>query len=123
MNVLITGGREFNDLAMMFDVIAEIHVLYSIDYLVHGNARGADKLADKVADELGINRIAFPANWTKFKLGAGHIRNKSMIDMIPIDLVIAFPGNNGTANMKTQADKREIDVIEATDIMKEIATK
>ena len=124
MNLLVTGGRDFNNLAMAFDVIAEIHTLYSISVLVHGNARGADTIADKVADTLGIDRIMMPANWVKYSRGsAGPIRNKAMLDILPIDMVLAFPGGNGTANMKQQATKRGITVIEAAVIFKEITTK
>ena len=117
MNLLITGGREFTDLELAFDTISHLNNLFPITYLIHGDARGADRLADKVADSLGIDRIKMPANWTKHKKGAGPKRNKSMLDLMTINLVLAFPGNNGTADMKRQATTRGIDVIEATELL------
>lgn len=117
MNLLITGGREFTDLPMVFDAIAKLNESIPIDYLVHGDAKGADKLADKVAKSLGISRIIFPANWDKFYKAAGAIRNRSMITMVSIDLVLAFPGGTGTADMKKQAETNGIAVIDAIDLL------
>lgn len=116
MNLLITGGRDFDDMELAFDAIAEIHRLYPISVIVHGNARGADKMADKVADTIGIDRIMMPANWVKHKKGAGPIRNRAMLDILPIDMILAFPGGAGTANMKTQAKDRGISILEATEL-------
>lgn len=117
MILLVTGGRQFNDLEMAFDAIAAIHEAMPISLLVHGDATGADTLAGDVAKEIGINVVKCPANWTKYKKGAGHVRNKFMLDMFEIDLVLAFPGGNGTADMKRQSATAEIDVIEAVDLI------
>ena len=118
MIVLVTGGRDYDDLEAVFDAIAMLHSVNEIEILVHGDARGADSLADKVADKLGIQRVKVPANWTKLKRGAGPIRNKLMLDLFEIDVVLAFPGDVGTANMKKQARDRDIDVIEALDLIR-----
>jgi hypothetical protein len=117
MIVLVTGGREFNDLGLVFDAIAAIHSQTEITWLMHGDAKGADSLADKVASEIGINRIKIPANWTKYGKAGGAIRNRSMIDLLQVDLVLAFPGGTGTADMKRQATAKGIPVIEALDLV------
>ena len=120
MILLITGGRDYGDVGAVFDTLVILQKTFDIDFLVHGGAPGADILADKVAKELGIDRIVFPANWKKYNKGAaGPIRNRNMIEMIPVDLVVAFPGGNGTANMKKQAAKKGIIVVDAIDILKE----
>jgi hypothetical protein len=117
MIVLVTGGRDFNDLAMAFDAIAAVHETTPISVLVHGDAKGADTLAGNVAKELGINVVKCPANWIKYKKAAGPIRNAFMLDMFNIDLVIEFPGGAGTADMVAQSRKRDIPVIPALDII------
>jgi len=117
MIVLVTGGRDFNDLAATFDAIATLHTTIEIECIVHGDAKGADTLADQVAEKIGIDRIAFPANWTKHGKAAGPIRNRHMLDRIGVDLVLAFPGGNGTADMIKQAQHRGIEVVQAIDIL------
>jgi len=117
MILLITGGRDVTDVGMVFDVIVATNEAMPISYIVHGDATGADSLADKVALNLGINRIKVPANWNKYHKAAGAIRNKDMLDLFDIGMVLAFPGGKGTANMVAQATKRDIPVVYATDII------
>ena len=117
MKVLITGGRKNANLDLALDSIALLHDEVDIDYIVHGDAAGYDTLADNVANELGIDRFKVPANWVKYSKGAGSVRNKTMLDTFPIDIVLAFPGRNGTADMVKQAIKRGITVIYAEDIV------
>jgi hypothetical protein len=117
MIVLVTGGRKYNNIGAVFDAIVALQNEVEIDYIVHGGAEGADTLADDVAKALGINRITFPANWTKHGKAAGPIRNGAMIKMIPVDLVLAFPGNTGTKNMKEQATRNGIEVIESVNLI------
>lgn len=57
--------------------------------LIHGNARGADKMAAEVAKELGWDVLAVPAEWDRYGRGAGHKRNQEMVKMKP-DLCVAF---------------------------------
>jgi hypothetical protein len=117
MIVLVTGGRDYGDIGTVFDALVSLNAENEIKYLIHGDAKGADTLADSVAKEIGISRIKLPANWTKFNKGAGSIRNKSMIDLFKIDLVLAFPGGTGTAHMKRYATENGIPVIEALDLI------
>lgn len=123
MIVLVTGGRNFgapHEKAMMFDVISHIHITYGIECIVHGDARGADTVADEIAKLMHIDRVIFPANWDKHGKAAGPIRNRSMLDRIKVDLVLAMPGGNGTADMVKQATKRNVDVIYAETLHQEI---
>ena len=43
--------------------------------------------------------LAFPAEWKKHGKAAGPIRNRKMLQDGKPDLVLAFPGGRGTANM------------------------
>ena len=50
----------------------------------------------------------YHADWTKYNKAAGPIRNKLMLEAGKPDLVIAFPGGNGTINMIKQAKEAGI---------------
>ena len=82
------------------DAMAEI---VWIDAVIHGDPLGADRFAGGWARLRGIEEIPFPADWAAHGRAAGPIRNKRMLDEGRPDLVVAFPGGRGTANMVQQA--------------------
>lgn len=103
--ILVTGGREYFD----FDRVREVLQAYIPKnqdlkiVLVHGDAQGLDTVAGFVAKECGFEVKPEPADWGKYKKAAGPIRNSLMLKKYNIDHVIAFPGNNGTADMTKKA--------------------
>lgn len=109
MRVLVCGGRNYNDEATLCYVLDNAG---TIGVLIHGNARGADLLADAWAKRRGIVVEVFPADWTRHGAGAGPIRNKQMLVEGTPDRVIAFPGGKGTADMVRRAKKAGIPVQE-----------
>lgn len=103
MRVLVCGGRDFDDrefLREVLDALAREHV---IDVVIHGDAVGADRMAGEWARLAGIRELAFPADWEKYRRAAGPIRNRQMLVEAAPDVVVAFPGGRGTANMIRQA--------------------
>lgn len=111
--ILVCGGREFKDRKLLHDTMAKAK-LYFADYycIINGFARGADMMAHSWAFFEGCCSICVPANWDFYDDKAGSIRNKWMLDFVPPDLVIAFPGGSGTADMVKQSRARGIDVWE-----------
>ena len=95
MKVLVCGGRDYGD----FHYLASILNEYEIDTIIHGNARGADSLAERYGQIHGIPIERYPANWKKHGKAAGPIRNKEMLLDSEPDLVIACPGGRGTQHM------------------------
>jgi hypothetical protein len=85
-----------------------------IKTLIHGDAPGADRLAAAWAKDTGLAEfgelLAFPADWEKHGNAAGPIRNQQMLDEGKPDMVIAFPGGIGTANMVRLARKAGVPV-------------
>ena len=85
------------------------------DWLVIGEAPGADTMALRWAKDSGIPVERYPAQWDKYGKSAGPIRNKQMLDEGKPDLVIAFHANisasRGTKNMISQAQAAGIQVI------------
>ena len=111
MRVLICGGRDFIGVGHI--ELALRRTTPTPTLVITGGARGADTYADRVAEMLGIPRMIFPANWNgDGPRAAGPIRNQRMIDEGRPDLVIAFPGGSGTADMLRRARKAGIKVEE-----------
>jgi len=112
IRVLVCGGRDFDDRALA-DRILDTHVPQGA-VIIHGNARGADSLADEWATDVGLTVIACPADWNKDGKAAGPIRNSQMLAMMnpERDFVIAFPGGAGTADMVKKAKSKKFKVIE-----------
>ena len=103
--ILVTGDREWNDIPR---VVEELKGYRPGTVLVHGACRGADIICAAVAEALGFEVRAYPADWTTFKKAAGPIRNRQMIKEEhkpeePIDLCLAFHNHiqdsTGTADM------------------------
>jgi len=111
VRVIVTGGRDFNNWPCVRDALTYVHeVRGPITELVHGDARGADSLADRWAREHGIDPIPYPADWVAHPAAAGPIRNSQMAKD-GADLVIAFPGGDGTADMVRKARRAGIMVV------------
>lgn len=72
-----------------------------IEVLAEGNQTGADQGAGLWAiDRLGEHRHGqFEAHWHMFGDDAGTIRNRQMVNVVRPNLLIAFPGYHGTADM------------------------
>ncbi|MEO5581136.1 MAG: SLOG family protein [Saprospiraceae bacterium] len=56
--------------------------------MVSGTARGTDMLGERYADEKGIPKKQFPADWPKYGKSAGYKRNTEMAKYA--DSLIAF---------------------------------
>lgn len=107
--VLVCGGRDFTDRQDAFRVLDTFE---SPALVIVGGARGADMIAAEWAKMRGYARVIFPANWTGELKAAGYRRNVRMLEIGQPDLVIAFPGGKGTANMVSLARRAGISVVE-----------
>jgi hypothetical protein len=126
MRVIVTGSRGWSDRYFIAGVLAELPGGTTI---VHGSAKGADKLAAQEAQKLGLLLEPHPAEWAlhdregltclpcscseaaphcKF---AGFRRNEHMASL-GADLCIAFwdGRSSGTADMMERAAKHGIPV-------------
>ena len=113
LRVIVCGGRTYKDRATVFEELDRIvRERGPIDVIIHGESKGADRLANLWAEARNITVIAVPADWERYKRAAGPIRNRKMITDHAPDLVIAFPGGTGTANMIGLAHLAFLEVIE-----------
>lgn len=114
MKVLICGGRDFHDDRFVDEFLDRIHAVTPITFVLEGGGRGADALAKAWALSEGIPGKTFAADWTSHGRAAGPIRNQQMLDEGKPELVVAFPGGRGTADMCRRAEKAGIKVVRAT---------
>jgi hypothetical protein len=110
MKVLVCGGRDFKDHKWLFAELDAIHTKTPITLLVNGGAWGADDLASKWAISHRVPYEVHLANWNKFGKAAGPIRNAEMLRKAVPDLVVAFPGGVGTADMIVRAIAAKVEV-------------
>lgn len=113
MRVLVCGGRDFSDSDFLHETLREIPMITGI---IHGDAYGADRLADDWARAMGIPAHPEPvtdALYQKYgRYKAPKIRNQRMLDLHKPDVVVAFPGGGGTADMVRRAEKAGVPVID-----------
>ena len=112
MRYLICGGR--NPTAEIREAVRDWVTENCLpgDVVIHGKARGVDTAAMLAAKSIGVMHCPFPADWKKHGRAAGPIRNKQMLTEGKPDVVVAFPGGRGTANMVQQAQKAGVPVVE-----------
>ena len=109
MIVLVTGGRAYTDgpavSAALFSMCPTL--------VVHGDATGADALADAWCAIVGVSVRPYPARWREEGRAAGPLGNVRMLADAKPDVVIAFPGGVGTADMVRKAYLAMVPVIHA----------
>lgn len=115
MKVLVTGGRHFCDVARLWRALDRIDarvrgmnggvgiacVIEGASDDVTGPYVGADWWAHQWARAHDRETNRYHADWTVGR-SAGPMRNTRMLGEKP-DVVVAFPGGAGTANMVKQA--------------------
>jgi hypothetical protein len=111
MRLLVCGGRRFRERSWLRDVLAGLHRQSPITLLINGNAPGADALALEWAAEEGVPTSMHAAAWDRYGAAAGPRRNAQMLLARP-DIVVAFPGGRGTADMVRRARAAGVRVIE-----------
>lgn len=99
MRILITGSREWSDVATidraLFDALPGIPMDPRRHTVVHGGAPGADYIAGVLAEQKGMRVVVYPARWDVYGKAAGPIRNLLMAKA-GADVCLAFPLGEST---------------------------
>lgn len=101
----MTGGRAFNNRKRVYECLFDLHRIYKVTEVIHGNAAGADTFANEWAEAMGIPVDKCPvdkADWDRLGNRAGNRRNTIMLQKNP-DVILAFQGHSGTVDMITKA--------------------
>lgn len=119
MILLVCGGRDYANRDMVFRVLDWLHAkVQPVALLVQGGCRTG---ADAFAREWAKDRIAdghwrsYHANWQAHGRSAGPKRNAWMLHDSQPDLVLAFPGGRGTADMVSKALAAGVAVLHVRD--------
>ena len=112
MKVIVCGSRDWDDIWFLWDVLGQQEP--KISFLIQGGAKGADEHARSWAKAHEVPQQEYEADWNKHGKAAGPIRNQKMLDEGKPDVVIAFPGGRGTADMVRRAKAAGVEVIEVT---------
>ena len=127
MRLIIAGGRDYKDypklVAEVTNIINNLNLTPEQNASIEivsgaqeskdkktGQSWGADYLGEKFAREVGYPTRRFPANWDKYGLKAGPVRNREMAQHG--DILIAFHDgvSRGTKNMIDNMRKLNKDV-------------
>ena len=115
MRIVVTGGRDFADGALVDRALSAVHRKHGITVLIQGEASGADRLCKQWAEQRNIPTLDMAADWDDvgrpgavvrkrrdgklYDAAAGGLRNQRMIDEGLPEAAVAFPGGPGTADM------------------------
>lgn len=99
IRVIVAGGRDFDDYAMLCKKLDKILVNHERVKIVSGGAKGADKLGERYAREHGHALEVFPADWNKHGRSAGIIRNAEMARYASHLVAFWDKKSKGTENM------------------------
>lgn len=107
MKIAIVGGRDFNNYDLLKNELGNYieENKISLNSIVSGGAKGADTLAEKFADEMGVEIIVFKPNFEKFGRCAALARNTQIVENS--DTVFAFwdGKSKGTHDSIKKAEK------------------
>ena len=119
MRIVVTGGRDFIDVPLLWCRLDEAHSLVDITLLIDGASDdvtgpyiGFDYWSNQWAPARFIRTQRVHAEWRKYGQAAGPIRNQKMLADYKPALLIAGPGKHGTANMMDLARKAGIEIWE-----------
>lgn len=112
--LIVCGGRHYKGKKFVFMALDLVYKQHPRLTVIEGGASGADSFAAlwcfAQPSGSGVDHLEVKAEWRKYGRAAGSARNRKMLDLNP-DLVLAFPGGRGTANMVSIARVAGIRVI------------
>jgi len=120
LRVIIAGSRDFNDYELLkksaIEIITNKTIFPDLTTIVSGGARGADKLGERFADDMGLEIVRFIPDWDNLGKRAGYVRNEEMAKFSVQDgnegMLIAFwdGESRGTNHMINLAKKHGLEV-------------
>lgn len=115
MRVIVCGGRAFRNAELIRCTLRQFMATKGLTAIAHGGASGVDSLADLFGRHWGLPVRTYLPEWRKHGVQAGPLRNERMLSDFRPDAVIAFPGNEGTADMVTRALRAGVPVYRVTE--------
>ncbi len=95
MRIVCTGGRGYTNWQRVWRDLNQFHILYGIEYLAEGGQVGLDYWARMWRGRQGVPGDTFPY-LSEYGKAGGPKRNEWMLQTVRPDLVLAWPGGDGT---------------------------
>lgn len=111
MIIAVAGGRDFDDRELLDRVLTEALQQDPDMRVITGCAKGADRMTCGWACRNSVPYQVFRADWNRYGKAAGPNRNHEIIHKGNPDILIAFPGGVGTADIVRRAEVAGIPVI------------
>lgn len=111
MRAIICGGRSYSFTPKDHEFLNALHEAHKFTLIISGGANGADREGEIWARLNAIPVHVERAQWGLYGKSAGPIRNAAMAELA--DMVIAFPGGSGTADMVKRAKEKGLAVHQA----------
>ena len=109
MKVIIAGSRSITDYAMLEEAIKDSS--FKITEIISGGCKaGIDTLGERYAKENNIPLKIFPAEWIRYGVAAGPIRNKEMAKNADALLAVWDGKSKGTSNMVDEANNHGLKI-------------
>ena len=108
MKLIIAGGRDFNDRALMVERLQELEnqgIINERVELICGMAKGADNLGRLIFEEANLPIHAFYPDWDGLGKRAGFVRNAEMGEAADMALIFWDGQSKGTKHMIDYMDK------------------
>lgn len=116
MRVIIAGSRKVKDYDFVARQIKDSG--FEITTILAGGCKGVDELAVRYAEENNIPYEPFNADWKKYGVHAGPIRNEEMARHADALIAIPYKDSKGTNNMINIA-KKKFEKIHVAEYMEE----
>jgi hypothetical protein len=109
VRVIVCGSRRWRDRKAIVDRLFDLPV---DSVIVHGNAAGADRIADQEAMKLGLLTERHPPLYDAYPKKQAPLKRNEYMASLGADLCIAFwdGRSTGTAHMMGQAKAHDIPV-------------
>lgn len=110
--IAVTGGREYTGRRRTWQILDAALDRLGMSVLIVGACpTGLDRWALQWARDYDFPFELYAANWKQFGRYAGPERNGRMVAAEP-EILLAFPGGDGTADMMRQSAAAGVRIIE-----------
>jgi hypothetical protein len=116
VRILVCGGRDYLGFGAVYDtlriIMQELELAPKDVLIIVGGARGADTYGEEWARDMGIACKVEYADWGRYGVSAGCVRNQKMLDEYAPHIVVSAPGGRGTADMRRRAASEFAEIID-----------
>jgi hypothetical protein len=112
VRIIVTGSRSHCDVQLVERELDKLHRRASINVIIHGCCGAQAGAIEHWARLNGLSVVRYSPNWERFGHRGESLRNSFMLEDSRPDLVVAFPGGHGTADLVLRARTVGIAVIE-----------